>query len=387
MTHSRNAAMSISHEEGGARRRRLWRIAILAAGLAALASAALSLGQSGPRLLAQSAVPTQVAGLSAEAWSGKITLTWTEPAAGEAVTHYQTCWSASSSTTCAVASSGQIAGNTGLWSGDLDQDDGVADNSYDWFTRADTSTTAPTYFWIRAKNTQGYGPISASASATAIAETTPVFLMPAVGAQTFLEGAAIDIAMPRVRGGDAPISYSVAVTTPSPAVTPALSIDSATGRITGTAGGSAGVTQNATYTATVTVTDGDGDTDTEAFNVTIEDNTAPAFGGTISAQSFVELASITALDVPASTNANLSGGNAPLTYSATGLPTGLSIDPATGIISGRPASVIDTTSPAAVTVTVEDNDGQTASTSFNVTITNAAVTTGANLEQIGRAHV
>ena len=375
MTRNRNAAF--------------WRIAILAAGLAALASAALSLGQSGPRLLAQAAVPTQVAGLSAEAWSGKITLTWTEPAAGEVVTHYQTCWSASSSTTCAVATSGQTAGDSGLWSGDLDQDDGVADNSYDWFTRAATSTTAPTYFWIRAKNTQGYGPISASTSVTAIAETTPAFLMPAVGPQTFLEGAAIDIAMPRVRGGDAPISYSLAVTGPSPAVTAVtpstigLSFDSATGRITSTAdgaGGAAGVSQNATYSAIVTVTDGDGDTDTEAFDVTIENNTMPAFGSTaITAQSFAESMPAT-LDVPTETG-GVTGGNAPLTYSVSAnLPTGLSIDPSTGVISGTPAAVIDTTSAVTVTVTVTDNDNQSNSTSFDVVIANAAAIGGAALE-------
>ena len=394
MTHGRNAAMSISQGEGGERRRRLWRIAILAAGLAALASAALSLGQSGPRLLAQAAVPTQIAGLSAEAWSGKVTLTWTKPAAGEAVTDYQICWSASAiSTTCGT---GGTRGADGQWSLDIDASTGVTAGetsvSYDWFTPDGISTTAATNFAVRAKNTFGtfYGPISASTSATAIAETTPAFLMPAVGPQTFLEGAAIDIAMPRVRGGDAPISYSLAVTGPSPAVTAVtpstigLSFDSATGRITSTAdgaGGATGVTADATYSATVTVTDGDGDTDTEAFDVTIENNTMPAFGGTtITAQSFTESAAITPLNVPTASG-GVTGGNAPLTYSVSAnLPTGLSIDPSTGIISGTPAAVIDTTSPVTVTVTVTDNDGQSNSTSFTIVIANAAAVAGGALE-------
>ena len=349
MTHSRNAAMSISHEEGGARRRRLWRIAILAAGLAALASAALSLGQSGPGLLAQTALPTQVAGLSAEAWSGKVTLTWTKPAAGEAVTDYQICWSASAiSTTCGT---GGTRGADGQWSLDIDASTGVTAGetsvSYDWFTPDGISTTAATNFAVRAKNGFGtrYGPISAIASATAIEETTPAFLMPAVGAQTFLEGATATIDAPRVRGGDAPLTYSLAVTGPNPAVTAVtpstigLSIDSATGRVAiANLGASLSLTADATYSATVTVTDGDGDTDTEAFDVTIENNTMPAFGGTtIAAQSFTESAAITPLNVPTASG-GVTGGNAPLTYSVSAnLPTGLSIDPSTGIISGTPA--------------------------------------------------
>ena len=57
-----------------------------------------------------------------------------------------------------------------------------------------------------------------------------------------------------------------------------------------------------------------------------------------------------------------------LTYSATGLPTGLSINPATGLISGTPTTT--TGSPFSVTVTVTDTSGASGSAAFTWTIHN-----------------
>ena len=54
-----------------------------------------------------------------------------------------------------------------------------------------------------------------------------------------------------------------------------------------------------------------------------------------------------------------------LTYSATGLPTGLSINSSTGLISGTPSSA----TTASVTVTATDTTGAAGSTSFSWTIT------------------
>jgi hypothetical protein len=61
---------------------------------------------------------------------------------------------------------------------------------------------------------------------------------------------------------------------------------------------------------------------------------------------------------------------ATLTYSATGLPPGLSIDTSTGLISGTPTSAAG--SPYSVTVTVTDNDGFSGSATFSwgVTVVN-----------------
>ena len=53
-----------------------------------------------------------------------------------------------------------------------------------------------------------------------------------------------------------------------------------------------------------------------------------------------------------------------LTYSATGLPAGLSVNAATGLISGTPTTVGTST----VNVTVADTTGVTGATSFTWTV-------------------
>ncbi|MFJ9771650.1 M4 family metallopeptidase [Kitasatospora sp. NPDC101157] len=60
-----------------------------------------------------------------------------------------------------------------------------------------------------------------------------------------------------------------------------------------------------------------------------------------------------------------SGGTAPLSYSATGLPAGLVINAGTGVITGSPT----TAGSSNVTVTVKDSAGKTGSTSFTWTVT------------------
>jgi hypothetical protein len=58
-----------------------------------------------------------------------------------------------------------------------------------------------------------------------------------------------------------------------------------------------------------------------------------------------------------------SGGVAPFTYTATGLPAGLTMNSATGVISGTPTTVLAT---RAVTITVADTSGASrASAAFN----------------------
>ncbi len=62
-----------------------------------------------------------------------------------------------------------------------------------------------------------------------------------------------------------------------------------------------------------------------------------------------------------------------LTYSATGLPPGLSINTTTGVISGTPTGA--TGSPFTVHVTVTDTSGASGSTTFTWTITNVVSVT------------
>jgi hypothetical protein len=67
-----------------------------------------------------------------------------------------------------------------------------------------------------------------------------------------------------------------------------------------------------------------------------------------------------------------SGGGTPYTWSATGLPNGLSIDPAAGTISGTPD---DTAGPFTVEVTVTGSDGVTVTTPLDLTVDPAVTPT------------
>jgi subtilase family serine protease len=76
-------------------------------------------------------------------------------------------------------------------------------------------------------------------------------------------------------------------------------------------------------------------------------------------------------------------GNAALTYSATGLPAGLSINAATGVISGAPS----TAQTATVTVRAGDAFANAASTSFNWTVVapgNPQLSTAHRLSGLGK---
>jgi hypothetical protein len=118
-----------------------------------------------------------------------------------------------------------------------------------------------------------------------------------------------------------------------------------------------------TYEMTVTATDGAGATDSETFVVTV--NEVPNRPPTVTRpadQSAIE-GSAYALRIAAS---DPDEGDT-LTYSASGLPAGLSIDPATGEISGTIAPDTAGGSPYTVTVTVSDGtDSASASFAFEV---------------------
>ncbi len=149
-------------------------------------------------------------------------------------------------------------------------------------------------------------------------------------------------------GGTAPLTWS-ATGLPN-----GLTINSSTGAVTGTP------TSAGTFTPTVTVSDTVGASASRTYTTAV--NPAPA---------------ITTTALPAatqgvaySTTVAASGGTAPLVWSATSLPTGLSIGPASGTISGTPTAPGSTT----VTVTATDNAGATATKSFALTIGSVPLT-------------
>ncbi|WP_114953922.1 Ig-like domain-containing protein [Sphingosinicella terrae] len=138
------------------------------------------------------------------------------------------------------------------------------------------------------------------------------------------------------------------------------------------------VGETRTTSITYTISDGEGGTDTATLEVTVTGtNDGPVAVGTLPGQSSEDADSVAEVDV-SDAFADMDASDA-LTYSATGLPTGLTLDPATGIISGtidHSASQASTPgNPAGlytVVVTATDPHGATVSQSFDWTVANPA---------------
>ena len=190
-------------------------------------------------------------------------------------------------------------------------------------------------------------------SITVEANTAPAFSAGAmVPAQTYTMGTMITpLTLPLATGGNGAITYTL-----TGATLPAgLTFDGAARppTITGTPTSAAAATMH-TYTA--------GDTDGSAagtdevslmFSITVEANTAPAFSATtphVPSETIAQNRMIT-LTLPAAT-----GGNGDITYTLAALPTGLTFDGATRIISGTPESIV---AEMDYTYTAADSDGST----------------------------
>src|SRR5690606_25211296 len=117
-------------------------------------------------------------------------------------------------------------------------------------------------------------------------------------------------------------------------------------------------TQEGTFNPTVTVSDGYGGSASTSFTFTVvAANQNPAIDD-INNQNI-----LTGHPVSLQANATDADGDT-LTYSANGLPAGLTMS-SSGLISGTPT----TAGTSNVTVSVSDGNGGTASTSFTITVT------------------
>ncbi len=126
--------------------------------------------------------------------------------------------------------------------------------------------------------------------------------------------------------------------------------------------------QTVTDSFTYTISDGNGGTSTATLTVTITGtNDAPTVAAAIADQADADTNAI---------NLNVAGNfadvdNASLSFTASGLPAGLSIS-AAGAITGTLAANASATSPYTVTVTATDAQGATTTDTFTWTVSNPA---------------
>ena len=176
------------------------------------------------------------------------------------------------------------------------------------------------------------------------------------GAQSNGSGSAIT-AVPISASDSSPtatLAYSDGGTLP-----PGLSIDPASGSITGTP------TTGGVYPVTITITDDSDASASVTFTWTITNTVSVTNPG---AQSNGSGAAITAVPISATD----SSSTATVAYSDGGtLPPGLSIDAASGAITGTPT----TAGSYPVTITAIDNAGYSGNTNFTWTITNTVSVT------------
>ena len=178
-------------------------------------------------------------------------------------------------------------------------------------------------------------------------ESTPN--LPSVSDQIWVQNIATSVTLPVATGGDAPLTYSVVGSLPT-GVTFALS--------TRILSGTPSVLQNTT-TYTYKVRDATGDEASDEFTIAVEADTTPSLTAT-NDQTWTKDTAVS-LTLPAA-----SGGNSPLTYSLGGtLPTGVTFDTSTHVLSGTPSAAH---ANATYTYKVRDADGDEASDEFTITV-------------------
>ena len=207
---------------------------------------------------------------------------------------------------------------------------------------------------------------------------TPIQLTALSNRQDF-EGDIISLQV-NATGGDGTLNYQAS------GLPTGLSINAGTGLISGTI--AAGASTSSPFSVIVTIDDSDadaGDVQMTSFNWDVYDPTVgvPIVLNTIGNQSNFEGTS-------PSLQVNASGGDGALSYQATGLPGGLSMNPSTGLISGTINTGTITGSPYSVTVTVDDSDAfstDAQSTSFNWVVDTISSTVPDSWTKINNTHI
>lgn len=204
----------------------------------------------------------------------------------------------------------------------------------------------------------GYGGTDSESFTFTIANTAPVLAM--FGAQSSTVGQAVNLSPSASdTNGDA-VSWA-ATDLPS-----GLAIDANTGAITGTPDTAD------SYTTIISISDGNGGTDSESLTWDVVVGNSPPMLTPIEDRSGTVNEALTF--TPAASDAN---GDA-ISYAASGLPSGLSINETTGEISGTPSALGIYT----VTITVSDPDSATNTAEFEWSIAEPAATVGTTEDSV-----
>ena len=150
-----------------------------------------------------------------------------------------------------------------------------------------------------------------------------------------------------------------------------LSINSSSGLISGTP------TAAGTSTVTVTATDTTGASGSTSFTWTVNSTTGNKVTVTSPGNQTGTVGTAASVQVSASDSAS----GQTLTYTATGLPAGLSINSSSGLISGTPTAAGTST----VTVTATDTTGASGSATFTWTVGSGTSTGGVDISAGGPA--
>jgi phosphatidylserine/phosphatidylglycerophosphate/cardiolipin synthase-like enzyme len=216
-----------------------------------------------------------------------------------------------------------------------------------------TASTAGTYT-VTLTGTDTTGPTGSATFTWDVGTTSNTVTVTNPGSQTGTVGTAASL---QVSASDSASGQTL--TYSATGLPAALSISASTGLITGTP------TTAGSNSVTVTVKDTTGATGSASFTWTINSSTS---GNTVTVTNPGSQSGTVGTAASLQVSASDSASGQTLTYSATGLPAGLSISASTGLITGTPT----TAGSNSVTVTVKDTTGATGSASFTWTISAAS---------------
>jgi YVTN family beta-propeller protein len=225
-------------------------------------------------------------------------------------------------------------------------------------TGSPTGAGGPTTVHVSVHDSTGGTPLTANQTAS-ITIASAISITPS-STPSAVEGKSYTSASPvttvSASGGVPPYTYSVS----KGSLPSGLSINSSTGAVTGFAGASG------TYPITAEVTDSAGNAALRSYSLTVYGITTTSIPTASINQTYSTATPLVTLAV--------TGGTSPFTWSSSTLPTGLSLNPSTGAITGTPTAPATT---KVVTFTVKDSSSPTAlsaSTQLTVPIGTTPIT-------------